>query len=62
MGSVFDKHIRQFAFRLELVKSANGSENLLWHGMVDGEEKTFDVEQTFFSSGGRGRRKWIRSI
>jgi putative cardiolipin synthase len=44
MGSVFDKHIRQFAFRLELVKSANGSENLLWHGMVDGEEKTFDVD------------------
>jgi putative cardiolipin synthase len=44
MGSVFDENIKQFAFRLELVKNANGSEKILWHGIVDGQEKTFDVD------------------
>jgi hypothetical protein len=26
------------------VKSESGSEKLLWHGVVDGERKTFDVD------------------
>jgi putative cardiolipin synthase len=44
MGTGFDQIIEKVAFRLELMKNANGSENILWHGLVDGEEKTFDVD------------------
>lgn len=44
MATVFDTAIQKVAFRLELVKNANGSEKILWHGLVDGEEKTFDVD------------------
>ncbi len=44
MGTGFDQIIEEVAFRLELMKNANGSENILWHGLVDGEEKTFDVD------------------
>ncbi|MDL1976152.1 MAG: phospholipase D family protein [Deltaproteobacteria bacterium] len=44
MGTGFDQIIEDVAFRLELVKNANGSENILWHGLVDGEDKTFDVD------------------
>jgi putative cardiolipin synthase len=44
MGTGFDQIIEGMTFRLELVKNANGSENILWHGLVDGEEKTFDVD------------------
>jgi hypothetical protein len=32
------------AFRPELVKNENGTEKILWHGLVDGEQKTFDVD------------------
>ena len=38
----FDRQIEQVAFRLELKKSPNGTERLVWHGIVDGEELTFD--------------------
>ncbi len=44
MAAVFDQIIDEMAFRLELVKNANGSEGIRWHGRVDGEEKTFDVD------------------
>ena len=43
MGDGFDQDIEQVAFRLELVKNENGTEKILWHGVVDGEQKTFDV-------------------
>jgi putative cardiolipin synthase len=32
------------AFRLELKREENGSETLLWHGIVDGAPQTFDVD------------------
>ena len=44
MGDGFDQDIEQVAFQLELVKNKNGSEKILWHGVVDGEQKTFDVD------------------
>ncbi len=44
MGITFDQVIGQVAFRLELVKNANGSDKILWHGLVDGERKTFNVD------------------
>ena len=44
MAEWFDGNVGQIAFRLELVKNEDGSENLLWHGVVDGEQRTLDVE------------------
>jgi putative cardiolipin synthase len=44
MAAVFERVVREAAFRLELVKSTNGSEGIRWHGMVDGELQTFDVD------------------
>ena len=44
MGDWFDKNIEELAFRLELVTDEDGSETLLWHGLVDGKPVTFDVE------------------
>ncbi|MBC2712127.1 MAG: phospholipase D family protein [Desulfosarcina sp.] len=44
MGTGFDQIIQEMVFRLELVKNANESEKILWHGLVDEEEKTFDVD------------------
>ena len=44
MTKWFDENINQLAFRLELKKDENGDENLLWHGVVNGKEHTFDVE------------------
>jgi putative cardiolipin synthase len=44
MGEWFDQNIEKIAFRLELVKNKRGSEKILWHGLVDGEQQTFDVE------------------
>jgi putative cardiolipin synthase len=44
MADAFDQNIEEVAFRLELVKNKNGSEKILWHGLVDGEKKTFDVD------------------
>jgi putative cardiolipin synthase len=31
------------AFRLEL-KKENGTEKILWHGLVNGKQQTFDVD------------------
>jgi putative cardiolipin synthase len=44
MSDWFDQTIDQIAFRLELRKNSNGSEQLFWHGRVDGQPKTFDVD------------------
>ena len=44
MGDWFDKNIERLAFRLELKKDEDGSESLLWHGLVDGKPQTFDTE------------------
>ena len=44
MAAVFDKVVQDSAFRLELVKNANGSEEIRWHGLVDGAEKTFTAD------------------
>jgi putative cardiolipin synthase len=44
MGSWFDNNIGKLAFRLELKRGADGSETLLWHGLVDGKPETFDAD------------------
>jgi putative cardiolipin synthase len=44
MATAIDKYIQEAAFRLELVKNANGSEGIRWYGLVDGEEKVFNVD------------------
>lgn len=44
MGEWFDANIGRLAFRLELKRDEDGSETLLWHGLVDGKPKTFDVD------------------
>lgn len=44
MSDWFDQYIDKIAFRLELVQNENGSKKIIWHGHIDGEEKTFDVE------------------
>ena len=44
MAVVFEQVVQSSAFRLELVKNANGSEEIRWHGIVDGEPQTFDVD------------------
>ena len=44
MSNWFDQNIEKIAFRLELKKNENGTEQLLWHGLVDGKAHTFDVD------------------
>lgn len=44
MSDWFDQNIDKIAFRLELKINENGTEQLLWHGLVDGKEHTFDVD------------------
>ncbi len=44
MGEWFDQNIEKLAFRLELQEDKNGHEKILWYGLVDGEQQTFDVE------------------
>jgi putative cardiolipin synthase len=39
MAKGFDQNIDQAAFRLELKTYENGSEQILWHGLVDGEQR-----------------------
>ena len=43
MSDWFNQNMEQMAFRLEL-KKEGGSERILWHGLVDGKEQTFDVD------------------
>ncbi len=44
MGEWFDQSIEQVAFRLELKKDDNGTEQIRWHGIVDGEQRVFNVD------------------
>jgi putative cardiolipin synthase len=44
MAKWFEENVEQLAFRLELKKDKNGGEKLLWQGVVDGKELTFDVD------------------
>ncbi len=44
MGNWFDKNIEKIAFRLELDKDDDGEDKIFWHGVVDGEKKTFEVD------------------
>jgi len=44
MGNWFDEHIGKMAFRLELKRGEDGSETLLWNGLVDGTPQTFDAD------------------
>jgi putative cardiolipin synthase len=43
MSDWFNQNMEQMAFRLEL-KKVGGSEKILWHGLVDGKDETFDVD------------------
>jgi putative cardiolipin synthase len=44
MAGWFDQNIDQIAFKLELTKTANGLEQIRWHGHENGKPKTFSVE------------------
>jgi putative cardiolipin synthase len=44
MSDWFDQNVGKIAFRLELVKNKYGEEQILWHGIVNGEPQTFDTE------------------
>jgi putative cardiolipin synthase len=44
MGDWFDQNIEQVAFRLELHKEKSGHEKILWHGLVDGEQRVLKVD------------------
>jgi putative cardiolipin synthase len=44
MGEWFDRNVGKVAFRLELKRDGNGSETVLWHGMVDGSPQTFTAD------------------
>ncbi len=40
----FAQNIDKAAFRLELKTGADGTEKILWHGLVDGKPQTLDVD------------------
>ena len=44
MAEGFDQKINQAAFRLELKTYENGSETILWHGLVDGKQSVLKVD------------------
>ncbi|WP_456407773.1 phospholipase D-like domain-containing protein, partial [Thiolapillus sp.] len=56
----FDRNIADAAFRLELKQDEYGSEYLLWHGRVDGEQTTLKHEPYtgFFKRLGIGLMRW----
>lgn len=43
MGDWFDRNIERKAFRLELRTDEDGYEQILWHGLENGEQRVFDV-------------------
>ncbi len=57
----FDRNIADAAFRLELKQDEYGSEYLLWHGRVDGEQTTLKHEPYtgFFKRLGIGLMRWL---
>jgi putative cardiolipin synthase len=40
----FDRNVEKEAFRLKLKKERDGTDRIVWHGFVDGEQKVFNVE------------------
>ena len=44
MAERFDQKFDQIAFRLELKKDINGSEQILWHGLVNGQKSVLKVD------------------
>ncbi len=42
--SFMDEEMEELAFRLELVPGSAGTKHILWHGIVDGEQKTLTTE------------------
>ena len=44
IGDWFDDNIERVAFRLELHTGANGSEQIRWHGTVDGKKHLFKFD------------------
>lgn len=44
IGDWFDDNIKEVAFRLELHTGSKGSEQIRWHGTVDGQPRTFKVD------------------
>lgn len=56
MANSFDQKFDQIAFRLELKTNANGSEQILWHGRVDGQPVVFkkDPYTSFWTRFGVG--------
>jgi putative cardiolipin synthase len=51
----FDENIEKDAFRLELKKERDGSDRIVWHGLVDGKQKDFNVEPY----SGFWKRLWV---
>jgi putative cardiolipin synthase len=44
VGDWFDRNIEQKTFRLELRKDEEGFEQILWHGIENGEKRVFKVD------------------
>ena len=44
MGDWFDRNIERKTFRLELRTDEDGYEQILWHGLENGEQRVFDVD------------------
>ena len=44
MAEWFDQNIDRIAFRLELETNEQAGENIIWHGLVDGQEQVFTVD------------------
>ena len=54
----FDQNIEKDAFRLELKTNKDGRDKIVWHGLVDGEQKAFNVEPHT----GFWQRLWIELL
>jgi len=61
MAQQFDKDIERVAFKLELKKSSNGSEQLLWHGRENGKPVVYTHEPYvgFWRRFGIGFMSWL---
>jgi putative cardiolipin synthase len=44
MANSFDQKIDQIAFRLELQRTDQGREQIIWHGLVDGKQQVLTVD------------------
>lgn len=61
LALLFDQHIEDAAFRLELEKDEYGREHLLWHGRINGEQATLQHEPntSFWKRLGTSLMKWL---